>query len=380
MKTTRPFHLVIWPVLLGVGLVYGFGTSTKPVSPGSSEEFETVGIIESVEPEVAQDEIVADASSLTELEKSIECVKGLSETFKALSQGVGPAVASVTSHVETSRGTRQLAQGSGVVLTAEGLLVTNYHVVAGGKVFRASFEDGRDLEAAIVGTDSDSDLAFLQLEGDDFAYARLAEREAQVGEFVLALGNPFGMGHTVTSGIVSGLGRRDIGLQLLYEDFIQTNALINPGNSGGPLIDLFGEVLGLNTAIEESGRRGISYSIPAKMIRRVQKDIIEFGYVRRGYLGVVTESLNSGRRSRSRDRSRSPGRRVVRVVEESPASRAELEVGDVLMSVEGKPLISEDDLLLALEAITPGTTIELVLQRDDVEVKRQVVVGERARD
>lgn len=375
MNTNRSLPPLLIPFLVVFG---GCGVGHPPISNLEPAAVPVASFEGS--PEVltsSQDSRREDSSGLEDLEESIECVKRLSDTFQELSRDVGPAVANVTAHVKTSRGERQLAQGSGVVISPDGLLVTNFHVVSGGKVFRASFDDGREVEAAIVGTDPESDLAFLQLEGDDFVSARLAEREAQVGEFVLALGNPFGMGFTVTSGIVSRLGRRNIGLDVLFEDFIQTNALIYPGNSGGPLIDLHGRVLGLNTAVEERSRRGISYAIPADMIARAKKDIIEVGYVRRGYLGVRTSAVQTSRGGR---RSSGNGARVYEVIPDSPAEEFGVEVGDVLLSLEGTAVNSRGDLLQVIGRLQPDKPVELVYVRDGVESKKQITLVQRPRD
>ncbi len=369
MLKDRTLHAAAWLSLLGASLGLVQGVSTPALAAQ----------------EPALDRSARTPGALADLEDALDCAKTLSEAFQSLSAKVSPTVVSITSNLPTSRGgMRQIAQGSGVVISVEGLVVTNNHVVKGGEIFYASFEDGRQTEAAIIGIDPDSDLAVLQLDQGEYDFATLSAGKPQVGEFVLAMGNPFGMGHTVTSGIVSALGRKDIGLDLVFEDFIQTNAEINPGNSGGPLIDLFGQVVGINTAISDDSNgarrgRGLSYSIPAPMVRRVVDDIIAYGYVRRGYLGIehrtAHEASSSGRRSWRRGPMR--GVAVMKVVEDSPAYDAGLESGDVLLSLDGVRLNEKDRLVRVLDRLVPGTETEVVLERDGRQLTRKLTLVQR---
>lgn len=371
MLKERTLHAAAWLSLLGasLGLVQGVSTTADAA----------------VTPVQDRDRSARTPGALADLEEALDCAKDLSKAFQALSARVSPAVVSLTSNIPTSNGgTRQIAQGSGVVVNVEGLVVTNNHVVADGELFYATFEDGREVEAAILGTDPDTDLAFLQLEAGDYDFATLAPRKPQVGEFVLLIGNPFGMGHSVTSGIVSALGKKNIGLDIKFEDFIQTNSDINPGNSGGPMIDLFGQVVGINTAIsaEESRARtgrGLSFSIPSPMIQRVMDDILEFGYVRRGFLGVRSTpqyefASNSSRRWRNRPIR---GIRVDEVVPGSSAADAGLAVGDILLKLDGTALAERDSLLQTVARVLPGTAVELQFEREGKVTKREIVLRQR---
>ena len=368
MLKDRTLHAAAWLSLLGAsfGLVQGVSTPATAAQD--------------------LDRSARTPGALADLEDALDCAKTLSEAFQSLSARVSPTVVCLTSNLPTSRGgLRQIAQGSGVVISVEGLVVTNNHVVKDGEIFMASFEDGREVEAAVIGIDSESDLAVLQLDQGEYEFATLSAGKPQVGEFVLAMGNPFGMGHTVTSGIVSALGRKDIGLDLVFEDFIQTNAEINPGNSGGPLIDLFGQVVGINTAISgdtsraRSGR-GLSYSIPAPMVKRVVDDIIAFGYVRRGYLGIQHSTAHEVSSSRGRSwRNRGPMRGVAvnEVVEDTPAFDAGLKKGDVLLSLDGVRLDQKDLLVKVLDRLMPGTEAEVVLERDGKQLVRTLTLQQR---
>lgn len=373
MLKDRTLHAAAWLSLLGatLGVVQGAPTPASAAMPPAQE----------------RDRSAQTPGALADLEDALDCAKDLSKVFQGLAARISPTVVSLTSHIPTSNGrTRQIAQGSGVVVTTEGLVVTNNHVVSGGEIFYASFEDGREVEAAIVGTDPGSDLAVLQLENGEYDFARLAEGKPQVGEFVLLVGNPFGMGHTVTSGIVSALGRHDIGLDIMFEDFIQTNAEINPGNSGGPLIDLYGQVVGINTAINadddrQRKGRGLSYSIPSPMVKRVVDDLIAFGYVRRGYLGVRSEEAyeltSSGRPRRP---YKVTGVRIEEVLEGTSAAEVGLERGDLLLSLDGTKMDRRGALLRAVERILPGTQVEIVFERDGERIVREVALRQRPDD
>jgi S1-C subfamily serine protease len=318
------------------------------------------------------------SGALDDVQEAFDCANQLSLAFQDLSRRVGPAVASISANLPTRGGQlRQVAQGSGVVVTPEGLLVTSHHVVADGTIFRARFDDGREVEAAMLGADPETDLAVLQLEGESFPHAPLSTRAPQRGEFVLALGSPLGLGLSVTTGIVSGLGRKNLGLGITYEDFIQFNSDINFGNSGGPMIDMEGRVIGIVAAIsgEEPRRsesRGVSFAIPGEMVRRVADDLVEHGYVRRGYLGVRTRTQFASRGGRGE-----PGVRVTDVVPGSAAEAAGLLAGDLLISVGGVELRRTDTLLETLAGLAPGTRVAILLEREGERSTVEVELGQR---
>ncbi|MHC4152904.1 MAG: trypsin-like peptidase domain-containing protein [Planctomycetota bacterium] len=187
---------------------------------------------------------------------------------------------------------RRPVQGSGFIISSDGYVLTNNHIVRNTEEVQVILEDGRELKADIIGTDPDSDVALIKVEEDDLPYLSLADSDAlEVGEWVLAIGNPFGLSHTVTAGIVSAKGRSGIGLAA-YEDFIQTDAAINPGNSGGPLINLDGEVVGMSTAIVgATGNIGIGLAIPINMAKSVRQQLVDTGTVTRGFLGIMGEDI-----------------------------------------------------------------------------------------
>ena len=190
---------------------------------------------------------------------------------------------------------RTTGAGSGVVISPDGYIVTNNHVVEGADKMTVAFANGKTYEAKLVGTDKSSDIALIKLEGKGFPYLEFGDsKNIRLGQFVLAIGNPFGVGQTVTMGIVSAKGRANIGI-VDYEDFIQTDAAINPGNSGGALVNLEGKLIGINTAIlsRSGGYQGIGFAVPASMVRPVLKQIREHGRVRRGWLGVAIQNLTT---------------------------------------------------------------------------------------
>lgn len=309
-------------------------------------------------------------------------LRGFAAAFRRTAREVGPAVVSVRSWRESRRGDRtrrwQAAQGSGVVLQADGIVVTNHHVVEGGSSFTCSFTDEREIPARLVGVDPDTDLAVLDLEGEGYPTAELIrEGDGTVGEWVLAVGNPLGIGTTITAGIVSGKGRHDLGITT-FEDFLQTDAAINPGNSGGPLVDLDGRVLGINTAMGtlSGGTNGLGFAIPAKIVRRVLDEILEEGRVRRGWLGIEMDWFSD---SRARAHGFAGDSRVMisRIVPGGPAERAGLAVGDIVLGVGDRAVLRSRDLLEAIAGNAPGARVDVRVWRDGAEVELEAVLAER---
>jgi S1-C subfamily serine protease len=278
--------------------------------------------------------------------EAMESARGLSEAFQAASRQASPAVVSI----RAGRGARR-AQGSGVIL-ADGVIVTNYHVVRGSTRVAVTLADGREFGGVLLGTDEEADLAVVRIDADDLTVARLRVTEAIVGEWALAIGNPLGYGHTVTAGIISGTGRSGLNIAN-YEDFIQTDAAINPGNSGGPLVDIEGRVLGINTAVGTSGGDafGLGFAIPVHIVSKVLDDILEAGRVRRGYLGV---EINDGR----------SGGAIIAVVQPGgAAARAGLAVGDELVSVGKHTVVGRRGLMNTIADYSPGTEVTLEVLR-----------------
>ncbi|MBX2825015.1 MAG: Do family serine endopeptidase [Gammaproteobacteria bacterium] len=267
--------------------------------------------------------------------------------------------------------------GSGVIVDAEqGLIVTNYHVIEKAAEIQVTLADGRELIAELIGTDPPADVALIQVEADDLIALKWADSsELRVGDFCVAIGNPFGLGQTVTSGIVSALERSGLGIEEL-ENFIQTDASINPGNSGGALVNLRGELIGINTAIvgPSGGNVGIGFAIPANMAQDIVDQLLEFGEVRRGMLGISAQALTPAL-AQSFGLKQSRGVVIVRIEEDSPAERAGLEIGDVLIEVNGKPVKSVEGIVNRLGLVRLGEEIDLKLIRENRELDLKATVA-----
>ena len=260
------------------------------------------------------------------------------------------------------------SRGSGVIMSPEGYVVTNHHLIRGADEIRIMLQDGREASATVFGTDPDTDLAVLKVELGNLPAITINEaRQPRVGDVVLAIGNPFGVGKTVTMGIVSATGRSRIGLNT-FEDFIQTDAAINPGNSGGALINPYGELIGINTAVysDSSGSQGIGFAIPAPLAQRVMQEIIDHGYVVRGWLGIEVQAF-------AQTESGGPvAVTVVNVLAKTPADKAGLQAGDVLTRVDSTPVADAQGALNAIARVKPGNRVSLgILRRGEA---REVVV------
>jgi Do/DeqQ family serine protease len=279
--------------------------------------------------------------------------------------------------LEESRRTASL--GSGVVVSPKGFVLTNNHVVEGMDQIEVLLADSRTrLRAKVVGTDPETDLAVLKVEGDGLSAITLGNADGvHIGDVVLAIGNPFGVGQTVTMGIVSALGRTGLGINT-YENFIQTDAAINQGNSGGALVDTAGNLIGVNTAIlsRTGGSIGIGFAIPVSTAKAVMEQIIAQGAVTRGYIGVqaqdVTPELAESFKLPSTD-----GVLIAGIERNGPAERAGVKPGDVLLAVNGRPTPDPAAMLDVVAALTPGAEARLRLRRDQKEIDVQVIVGKR---
>ena len=257
--------------------------------------------------------------------------------------------------------------GSGVIIDAQkGYIITNHHVIDEADNIFVSLSDGRRYEAEVVGADPDTDIAVVAIEADDLIDIPLADSaKARVGDFVVAIGNPFRLGHTVTLGIVSALGRSGLGIES-YEDFIQTDASINPGNSGGALVNLKGELLGINTAIlgPNQSNIGIGFAIPSDMVRNVTGQLIEHGEVKRGRLGVVVQTLTPDL-AQAFDLDRNKGVVITEVINDSSADEAGLEAGDIILSANNKEIISSADMRNYIGLLRVGSEVNLKIMRND---------------
>ena len=272
----------------------------------------------------------------------------------------------------------QAGLGSGVIVSPEGYILTNNHVVDGADEIDVTLSDGRKARATVIGTDPETDLAILKIELDKLPVIVLGDSDtALVGDRVLAIGNPFGVGQTVTSGIVSALGRSQLGINT-FENFIQTDAAINPGNSGGALVDVNGNLLGINTAIysRSGGSLGIGFAIPVSTAKMVLSSITTTGQVTRGWIGVEPSEL-SPEMAETFGVKATSGVLITGVLQNAPGAQAGLRPGDVITQVAGKPVVSVSGLLSAVAALTPGETAGLRVQRGDQEVALEVTPGVR---
>jgi serine protease DegQ len=273
---------------------------------------------------------------------------------------------------------RQQALGSGVIVGIEGYILTNDHVVSGADEIEVSLYDGRRANAKVVGTDPESDLAVLKVALDKVPAITFGKLDqVNVGDVVLAIGNPFGFGQTVTMGIVSGLGRRGLGINT-FENFIQTDAAINQGNSGGALVDTGGNLIGVNTAIlsRSGGSMGIGFAIPVSEARQVMEQIIATGSVTRGWVGVEVQDLTPELVESFRLVDAS-GVLIANVVDGGPAQRAGVKAGDVLVEVAGKPVGDTSTMLNIVAAVQPGNTATLKLLRNGRPMTLKLTVGKR---
>ena len=268
--------------------------------------------------------------------------------------------------------------GSGVIVNSEGLIVTNQHVVEAADEIEVSLNDGRTTKAELVGTDPETDLAVLRIKLDNLPSLKFAAEEAvRVGDVVLAMGNPFGVGQTVTMGLVSALGRNHVGINT-FENFIQTDAAINPGNSGGALVDTAGNLLGINTAIysRSGGSLGIGFAIPAKTVQGVLNQIVRTGTVTRGYIGVeqqnITEELAS-----AFDLPQKDGVIIAGIVKDGPADKAGLKVGDILLKLDDKKITDTTQMLNQIAAYAPGEKKSVELLRDGNKETITIEIGVR---
>ncbi len=271
---------------------------------------------------------------------------------------------------------RQQGLGSGFIVDKRGYILTNNHVVQDADEIKITLADNRTFEAKIIGTDPKSDLAVIKIEGKDLPVAKLGDSDKiRVGEIVLAVGSPFGLTQTVTSGIISAKGRANVGIAD-YEDFIQTDAAINPGNSGGPLVNLDGEVIGINAAIvtRSGGYQGIGFAIPINMAKIIMEDLIKTGKVTRGWLGVSIQEITDDL-AKSFGLKKPQGALVADVIEGGPADKAGIKRGDIVTGLAGKEIQDVANLRNQVAALEPGKTVEVTVIRDGKEKTMRVTIG-----
>ena len=273
---------------------------------------------------------------------------------------------------------RAASLGSGVVVSASGYILTNHHVVEAADEIEVALPDGKKLLAKVVGNDPETDLAVLRVNAENLPAISFGSSDAlRVGDVVLAIGNPFGVGQTVTGGIVSALGRTGLGINT-FENFIQTDAAINPGNSGGALIDASGDLVGINTAIfsRSGGSMGIGFAIPVSTARMVLEQIVKNGSVTRGWIGVEVQEITPAL-AESFKLGEARGALIAGVLRGGPADKAGVKPGDVLVEVEGKPVSDPASMLNLIAALAPGTSAKLKLRRQGQDIDAGVAVGRR---
>ncbi|WP_426145670.1 S1C family serine protease [Polaromonas sp. DSR2-3-2] len=281
-------------------------------------------------------------------------------------------------------GEAQAGLGSGVIVSSSGYILTNNHVVEGADEIEVVLNDTRKTRAKVIGTDPDTDLAILKIDLDKLPVIVLGNSdELQVGDPVLAIGNPFGVGQTVTGGIVSALGRNQLGINT-FENFIQTDAAINPGNSGGALVDVNGNLLGINTAIysRSGGSMGIGFAIPVSTAKQVLEGIVTEGQVTRGWIGVEPQELNAELIEAFKlkpEAAKAGGVIITGVLQNGPAALGGIRPGDVIMAVDGQPVRNVSQLLTAVAALKPGTPAPLKVLRGDSPVDISVTPAQRQR-
>jgi serine protease Do len=275
---------------------------------------------------------------------------------------------------------KEIAQGSGFLVTADGFILTNNHLVGESEDIAVQLGDGRKFTAKIVGTDPETDVAVVRIPAENLPFVELANSDTlEVGEWVIAIGNPFGLSHTVTAGIVSAKGRQGMGVSY-YEDFIQTDAAINLGNSGGPLLNLDGKAVGINTAIiGPGGNIGIGLAIPISMAKGVYEQLKENGKVVRGYLGVEIDNLEAGMGEFFGVQG-NKGAVVMRVLADSAAAKAGMKADDIIVELEGEPIVTAPDLMNRVALHKPGSKISVVVLRDGKRKSITITLDKRPQE
>ncbi|HEG44042.1 MAG TPA: DegQ family serine endoprotease [Phycisphaerales bacterium] len=338
-------------------------------------------------------------------DEGIAALKETSKAFASVAKKTMPAVVSITVEKDVSISGRggqshyeeffeqffgyrsrprqpqeytQTGLGSGFIVSSDGYILTNNHVVGDADRIKVALGDGRTLDAEIVGVDPDSDIAVIKIEGKDFPVIELGDSDAlDIGEWVIAVGNPFGLAETVTVGVVSAKGRSGFGItDGGYEDFIQTDAAINPGNSGGPLLNLDGEAIGVNTFIfsKSGGYMGIGFAVPINMAKRAKDQLISSGKITHGYLGIRMGNVKEGV-AEFFGLDNGGGVIVKEVMEDSPAEKAGLKKDDIVLKIDGKEVKDTQGLRNTIAFLEPGTRVTLVIFRDSKEKKVKVKIG-----
>ncbi|MEX0876899.1 MAG: trypsin-like peptidase domain-containing protein [Phycisphaerales bacterium] len=375
MHRSRITGLSLLVVLAGSAAFYGsptiaaLGESGQTVPTVALAEGESVTRTTAAEPDATQ-------------KRAMDMAFNLSEAFSYAAEKIEPSVVHITTRDSNRTVPGQAGLGSGVVVDERGYILTNNHVVASGRYISARLADGRELPAEVVGTFEETDIAVLKVEADDLVAAEFADSEAmRVGQWVLAVGSPFGFDQSVTAGIVSAKGRGSIGPGadmggLRLQEFIQTDAAINPGNSGGPLVDLYGNIAGINTAIisRTGAYNGLGFAIPSDIAQAVMEQIIETGRVKRGWLGISMRALDAN----DAHRLGIEGGVIVReALAEGPAEEAGLKAGDIIVSIGGRTTENIVRLSNAIMITRPNEPVKIEYIRDGERRSVSAVVSNR---
>ena len=312
---------------------------------------------------------------------SVKVAKSISRVFEKVAETISPSLVTIQSKQEVlvrgRNGFRprgfNLGLGSGLIISSEGYIVTNAHVIEQADEIAVSLSDGQTVNAEIIGTDEKTDIAVIRIKKEGLQASKLGDSDkVRVGEFVIAAGNPFGLSASITSGIVSAKGRGNVGITD-YEDFIQTDASINQGNSGGPLVNLDGEVIGINTAmLGRNGNIGIGFAIPVNLVKDIVNDLRDDGEVTRGFLGVRISEITSEYAS---ELGIQGGIFVSSVYRDSPAMDAGLEPGDCITHLNDQPVQELSKFRLQIASFRPAEVVLLKVLRDGVPIKMKVTLG-----
>jgi serine protease Do len=330
-------------------------------------------------------------SSIAE-NNGVESLKKIGRAFTSVAKKVSPAVVYIKVEKDlASPGYRKnipktwpnirsrrftFGQGSGFLVSKDGYILTNSHVVENADHIKVRLNDGNEIEAKIIGTDPKSEVAVIKIPGKDLPFIEMGDSEKlEIGEWVIAVGNPFGLSKSITAGIVSAKGRNSVGLAD-YENFIQTDAAINPGNSGGPLIDLDAKVIGINTAIfsQNGGNMGIGFAIPINMAKSIMEQLIANGKVTRGFLGILMQEVNPELAERFELKTKK-GVLISRVIPDSPADKSGLKIGDIIIKLEDKSVSDINAFRNSIAMLTPGTEKEITVNRDGKNTAITVKIG-----
>ena len=348
---------------------------------------------------------LAQEGFTAEEQQALAAAADLSTAFAAVARMAGPAVVNISTttvvpgyvsplapmlHRFFGRDSEEMLRvpgrevhslGSGVLISAEGHVLTNNHVVAGASKIQVTLADDREFEGKLLGADSATELAVVKIEGENLPYLRWADSAGlQVGEWVVAIGSPLGLRQTVTAGIVSAKGRTDIGITG-YEDFIQTDAAINPGNSGGPLVNLRGELVGINTAIasQSGGSEGIGFAVPSNLAQPIARELIEQGHVTRGWIGIIPREVTENLAKRF-GLAVERGILIRSMYRDQPAHRAGLEPGDVIVSWEGEGITSASQLARKVADAAIGSEVQIGHYRGEQRLAARVKIVARPTD